>query len=292
MVNIIRAQVLGFCMGVRRAVDLTCAEASRLKDAFLVNGKGACFTFGPLIHNPRVLKELAGRGVRVIEELPNDLTGTSLIIRAHGVSPHIEQAAREKGAKVVDATCPLVKASQTKASWLVQNGCNLFLAGEANHAELLGIMGYAPGSITVGNPDEAEAAAGKLHLTNPHAKTALIGQTTIGEDEYAAISRAIQKYFPLLEIMQTICPATKERQESLRHLLGTVEAVIIAGGKESANTRRLFAIAQEAGKPCVLAESPADIPAEFASYQNIGLCAGASTPDSLIDEIERMMKNI
>jgi 4-hydroxy-3-methylbut-2-enyl diphosphate reductase len=224
-----------------------------------------------------------------MEESPPDLQGITLIIRAHGISPRLEQTVREKGGRIVDATCPRVKASQTKAASLVEDAYALFLAGEAAHSEILGIQGYAPGCTVVGNAAEAEAAAQKLHLTNAGAKTALIGQTTICEEEYAAISCAIQKYFPSLEIMQTICSATKERQESLRQLLDKVDAVVIAGGKESANTRRLLAIAQERGKPCVLVENADEIPAEFAVYETLGLCAGASTPDSVIDEIERAL---
>jgi 4-hydroxy-3-methylbut-2-enyl diphosphate reductase len=117
-------------------------------------------------------------------------------------------------------------------------------------------------------------------------KTALIGQTTISEEEYRSIGEAIKKYFPALEIIETICAATRERQDALRELLDKVDAVIIAGGKESANTRRLLAIAEKQGKPCALSESAADIPAGFAAFQTVGLCAGASTPDTVIDEIE------
>jgi 4-hydroxy-3-methylbut-2-enyl diphosphate reductase len=144
----------------------------------------------------------------------------------------------------------------------------------------------------VSNANEAQAAAKKLYETDKDAKTALIGQTTICEEEYSSIGEAVKKYFPALEVVQTICAATRERQQALRRLLDRVEAVIIAGGKDSANTRRLLAIAQESGKPCTLVETAAEIPSAFRAYETVGLCAGASTPDSVIDEIDReLMKN-
>lgn len=278
--KVIRAGVLGFCMGVRRAVDLACAEAAHAA------GSGKVFTLGPLIHNPRVLEELERQGVGFLENLPADLSGISVIIRAHGVSPITEQEIHSRGGRVVDATCPRVKAGQLKAGSLERAGYRLFLAGEAGHAEVLGIKGYAPGCFVVGNAGEARAAAAGLRVTEPDARTALIGQTTIRAEEYRSVADTIKEYFPRLEVVESICAATRDRQDSLRSLLDQVDAVVIAGGKESANTRRLFAIAEQREKPCVLAEAAGDIPAAFAAFQTVGLCAGASTPDSVIDEIE------
>ena len=286
--KVIRAGVLCFCMGVRRAVELACAEAEK-------NGGG--FTLGPLVHNPRVLETLKSRGVEIIDESPRNMNGGSFIIRAHGISPQAEAELRGRGGRIIDATCPKVKASQLKAKALAGAGYRLFLAGEADHAEIIGVRGYAAAGggtssfcVVVGNAAEAEKAAAGLGagLSSP-SKTALIGQTTISEEEYKAIGAAIKKHFPDLEIIRTICAATRERQDALRELLDNVDAVIIAGGKESANTHRLLAIAEEQGKPCALSESAADIPANFAAFQTVGLCAGASTPDTVIDEIEQAL---
>jgi 4-hydroxy-3-methylbut-2-enyl diphosphate reductase len=298
--KIIRANVLGFCMGVRRAVELACAEALRVPA-----GQRVC-TLGPLIHNPRTLEDLKSRGVEILDEtdLPPDLAGASIIIRAHGASPRVEAALRKRGAQVVDATCPRVKDSQLKAQALAETGYGLFLAGEAHHAEIAGILGYVRAAggaedrgaffcAVVGNAAEAEAAAARFRAAGSEdGAAALIGQTTISEEEYRAIGDGIKKYFPNLEIVQTICAATKARQESLRELLDRVDAVVIAGGKESANTRRLLAIARESGKPSVLAESAAGIPPEFAAFETVGVCAGASTPDSVIEEIETALQEL
>ncbi|MDR0878450.1 MAG: 4-hydroxy-3-methylbut-2-enyl diphosphate reductase [Treponema sp.] len=319
--KIIRAKVLGFCMGVRRAVDLALAEAAAAQ------GTGhAVFTAGPLIHNPVVLKDLEARGVKILDEADiKDLSGDVVIIRAHGIGPETEKELAGRGARIADATCPKVKASQMKARALARAGYRIFLAGEEHHGEIAGLQGYiaascaeaaldgtavagdAPGrqGIVAANAAEAEIKAEKLFSGAPLSKTALIAQTTISPGEYEAIGEAIKKFFPDLEIVNTICGATEDRQKALRDLLENVDAIVVAGGRESSNTRRLLAIAQASGKPAVLAETAADIscaltaalPAEFKSYAawgrlTIGLCAGASTPDDVINSIETALKNL
>jgi 4-hydroxy-3-methylbut-2-enyl diphosphate reductase len=278
--KVIRAKVLGFCMGVRRAVDMAERELR-------ANGGRVC-TMGPLIHNPQVLESLQRQGAGTLDEdhLPENLAGVTVIIRAHGISPALEDELKKRGARIADATCPRVKASQMKARSLTEEGYTLFLAGEKHHGEVIGIQGYARDCIAVAEIDEAERAAEELFRTNPGAKTALIGQTTISAEEYSRIGEGIKEFFPTLEIIDTICGATKERQDSLRELCGGADAVVVAGGRSSANTRRLLSIAEEQGKSAWLVESSAEIPMEIAAYNSVGLCAGASTPDETIDAIE------
>ena len=289
--KVIRANVLGYCMGVRRAVKLAYTEAEGCEKQVR--------TFGSLIHNPQVLRELEARGVRTLDEssLPNDLDGVSVVIRAHGISPQVEEKLRERKAVLVDATCPIVKASQLKARALAKAGYLLFLAGDKSHAELAGIVGYsqtmgALPCVVVGDANEAGTLAKTLaeKYRSETPKTALLAQTTISEGEYKAIEDAIVRFFPNLEVARTICAATKERQESLRKLLDRVDALVIVGGRESANTRRLYAIAEAVGKPCVLAEDANDIPVEFLDFGTIGITAGASTPDNVIGAIERVFQ--
>jgi 4-hydroxy-3-methylbut-2-enyl diphosphate reductase len=313
--KVLRAKVLGFCMGVRRAVEMTEAE---------IAGPEQVYTMGPLIHNPQTLAFLADRGVWILDEADleadRDFRG-ALIIRAHGISPAVEKKLRDREARsasgvssfrIVDATCPRVKASQLTARSLAEQGYRIFLAGERDHAEIRGIYGYAltgkgetagkpagevpeGGSLSpcviVGSPEEAEAAA-RAALNgpgNPPIKTALIGQTTISEAEYRAIAEVLCKAFPGLEVQQTICGATRDRQNALRELCSAADALVIAGGRNSANTRRLLSIARECGKPAWLAESAADLSAEAGAYPVVGLSAGASTPDSVIDEVEQAL---
>jgi len=286
-------------MGVRRAIELAYNHADSPKKIY---------TLGPLIHNPQALEDLKQRGIEILDEnkLPETLSGAVVIIRAHGISPQTEAELRKRGAVVVDATCPKVKASQLKAASLAKQGYRLFLAGEESHAEIAGIRGYAQDGWhnrsgtaeskqflrVVSCAEEAEKIAAKLFAEDQAfqsntARTALIAQTTISNEEYHAIGMVITRYFPALEIIQTICAATKERQDSLRELLGKVDAVAIGGGKDSANTRRLLSIAQASGKPCVIVETAADIPPDFYNFKTVGLAAGASTPDTVIDEIEK-----
>jgi 4-hydroxy-3-methylbut-2-enyl diphosphate reductase len=276
-----KARVLGYCMGVRRAVEMAYREAEQ------PSVPGRVYTIGPLIHNPQVLEDLRRQGVEALdgERLPPDLRDAVVVIRAHGITPALESELRSRGARLVDATCPNVKASQLKARSLSDAGYRVFIAGEKQHGEVIGIQGYAPGSLVLADPTGAEEAARSLREKDPAARVALIGQTTISPEEYAAIGAAIKKYFEL-ELVDTICGATRERQDSLRELCAQVEAVVIVGGRGSSNTRRLLDIARSRGKPCWLVESALDLPLETAAYKTLGLSAGASTPDALIKEIE------
>jgi len=293
--TVIRARVLGFCTGVRRAVEMAwdVSSESRLTASQV-------YTLGPLIHNPRVLKSLGERGVICLEDddIPAAQKNSTVIIRAHGVSHAVERELARRGFAIVDATCPHVKNSQRKARDFAERDYRVFLAGEENHAEIEGIRGYAqdgfPASafqrcFVVSNPIEAEAAAKELYRREPQARTALIGQTTIMAEEYRAMDERISQVFPSLKVMDSICGATLERQKALAELCADVDAVIIVGSHESANTKRLLSLARDLGKPAWLAETPADIPCEIKSYATVGISAGASTPDSLIDEVEHFL---
>lgn len=281
--KVIRARVLGFCMGVRRAVELAHAEQGQ---------SVRVFSLGQLVHNSKVLADLAEYGIETVDTPPQNLEGCRVIIRAHGISPASEKELRERGAQIIDATCPNVKSCQLKARELSRAGYCLFIAGEEKHAEIEGILGYAREAAfrkVVNTAEEAKNAAIELYNENKSAKTALIGQTTVSLEEYYRIDETIKKRFPSLKTVSTICGAAAERQSSLRELLEQVDAVIIAGGKESSNARRLLAIAQNSGKPCALAEDAGEIPPAFFSYNTVGLSAGASTPDSVIDGIEQKL---
>jgi len=293
--KVVRAGILGFCMGVRRAVEI--AERASLE----TNRAGTIYTLGPLIHNAQVLESLRKKGIVCLKEneLSSLTSDSTVIIRAHGVSTVIESALSKKGINILDATCPHVKLSQSKARSFVESGYRLFIAGEEDHGEIAGIKGYAEAGLSstlpsaacfvVSNAEEAFASAQELYRCEPEAKTALIAQTTLRAEEYRAIGEKIQSFFPSLQIVNSICTATVDRQNALREL-ADVDAVIIAGSRESANTQRLLSLARELGKPAWLAEAVSDIPPEIAAYKTVGLSAGASTPDDLIDEIENAIK--
>jgi 4-hydroxy-3-methylbut-2-enyl diphosphate reductase len=271
-------------MGVRRAVALALKAAA--------SSPKVC-TLGHLIHNPQALESLREQGVYALEwegGIPRSLKDTALVIRAHGIRPDLERRLARQGALLVDATCPNVKRSQLKAKSLAERGYQVFLAGEKRHGEIIGIQGYAPACFTVETCDEAAAAArGLCAAAAPPGKSALIGQTTLSPEAYHAIAESIRQVIPDLAVIDTICKATRERQAALRALCRGVDAVVVAGGRESANTRGLLACA--GGKPAWLVETEADIPAEIARFRTVGLSAGASTPDAVIDEIERALQS-
>ena len=279
--KVIRASVMGYCMGVRQAVNTAYKELKERKYERV-------YTLGPLIHNPYVLEDLRSRGAEILDEknLPENLQGAVVIIRAHGITPDLEAKLSNRGALLIDATCSRVKANQKKAESLTKSGYTIFLAGDKNHAEIIGIQGYAPSCFVVSDVISALESAEKLFKQSPDSKTALLGQTTISSEEYGLIGDAVRRYFPCLEVTDSICKATKDRQNALKELCKNVDAVIIVGGRESANTQRLLAIARSESKLAWLAENENDIPQDVYSYSTIGLCAGASTPDDLIDKTE------
>ena len=292
---------MGFCMGVRRAVDLAFEEARKASE-----NNTPVYTVGPLIHNPKVLDDLKAAGIQIIDEKSLNannaqpaiqsllIDNCSLIIRAHGISPILEEKLSNIGCRIVDATCPKVKANQLKIRELINDGYFIFLAGEAHHAEVEGLLGYVEkecndksikNCVLAGNAEEARKEAENQFKKNKKIKTALLSQTTISGDEYNAIGNEIKKFFSDLKIIDTICAATSERQKALRELLPQVGAVIIVGGEDSANTQNLLAIAEESGKPCVLAEDEEGVPEEFYKFEKVGISAGASTPDDVVDGI-------
>ncbi|MDR1470433.1 MAG: 4-hydroxy-3-methylbut-2-enyl diphosphate reductase [Spirochaetaceae bacterium] len=298
--TVVRSSVLGYCTGVSRAVAWAIALAENLvaeRDAQGGPVKGdtvsSLYTYGPLIHNRTVLRKLEEKQVYVLDGTA-DMRGAQVIIRAHGVSPDAEAALRKAGAVIRDATCPKVKANQLLARKLCAKGGvtgPVFLAGDRNHAEIQGILGYAPDCVCVSNEAEAEAAArrrGAGENTGRTMPAVLIAQTTFPVDGYRKIAAVLHRYFRL-NAQNTICQATTRRQDALRKLCAHVDAVIIAGGKDSANTRALAGIARDRGKPAYLLENAAEVDGiapELAAYPRIGLASGASTPIETVDELE------
>lgn len=264
---------MGFCAGVRRAVDMAREAAAR-------DSARPVFTLGPLIHNARAVASLAADGVRVISEgaLDSRVAGSILVIRSHGASPELMEKAKALGAEVLDATCPRVVASQRRAADFSARGWSVVIAGDRGHGEVTAVASRAPGAHVVANAAEAEA----LELVPP---VGLISQTTIKKEEYDAIVAVLSRRYGVVEAADSICPATAERQGALRELLSRVDAVVVVGGKDSANTVRLFRTAIEGGFPAWHIESAAGLPPEAFGFERIGIAAGASTPDEAVDEV-------
>ncbi|MCA1950693.1 MAG: 4-hydroxy-3-methylbut-2-enyl diphosphate reductase [Treponema sp.] len=283
--KLIRASVCGYCMGVERAIKKTFQEVVSHPEKKIV-------TFGPLIHNPYTLAQLEQRGVHSIET-PNEIVdphNSIVIIRAHGVPPKLEKEILQTGASIIDATCPKVHLSQKMAQDYEKTGYRIIIAGEKNHSEIIGILGYAPSAMVVLDIDEALEIAHRIKETNGStAKVVLLAQTTYSESKFAEMISSLKEILPNLEVANTICKATRERQESLYNLCKLVDAVLVIGGKKSANTQRLKAIAEEQGLPVWLIENERDLPEEIYQFDTVGLTAGASTPKELIDRIESIL---
>ena len=276
--NVIRAKVLGFCFGVRRAVEL--AEQA------LAESSGKVYSLGPLIHNEAALADLQSRGLCTVEEadLQTIPDGAIVIIRAHGVAPKVITALEEKGCHIIDATCPRVKASQKMVERYTCQNDYVIISGDKNHGEMIGIAGFAGKNFAqIQNASEAE----KLELTAADKiNVILMSQTTYSPTEFTKIENILRSKFKNLAVMNTICPATNERQQALLELCQQVEGVLVIGGKTSANTKRLYQTAAQNCKHAAHIQSTADIPQEFYNLKTIGITAGASTPDSIIRSVE------
>lgn len=296
--KIIRADKMGFCAGVRRAVNLA-------ENALEKNSGGQVYTLGPLIHNPVALKKLADRNLKILDDFHFDelKAGDTVLIRAHGVPPEKESELKSKKVNIINATCPLVTQSQKRAAKYAAENYVIFFAGDRNHGEVVGIEGYARAAaekngldfrfILVKNVDETERAVENLFARIPelkNQKVALLSQTTFSISVFAKIESLLKEKLPQAEVVNSICPATHERQDSLENLCAQVDGILVIGGKSSANTNRLFATAQKLCRKAALIENAGEIPEDFFHLEKVGLTAGASTPDDVILEVELKLK--
>lgn len=279
--TVILADVLGYCMGVRRAVE--CAE-NAIKDS---NGHKV-YSLGPLIHNQITLTNLKENGLSVIEEedLQSVEQESSVIIRAHGVPPSTIKKIENQNCTVINATCPRVTASQRNAEKYAKLGYKVILAGDKNHGEVTGIAGYAGSNFQLlENVEDAEK------IERSSEKAVLLSQTTFSEEEFLKIAKILDSKFQELKVLNTICSATHERQTALKKLCPMVEGVVVVGGRNSANTQRLYKIAKENCENSILIETQEELPESFLKLNTVGITAGASTPDSVIQEVkERLLK--
>ena len=275
--------MLGFCFGVRRAVELA-------EKALSENPGKKVYSLGPLIHNENALSALEEKGLHILEE--SDIAeleeGSVVIIRAHGVAPSVTDALEKRGCKIIDATCPRVKASQKMVERYSSENDYVVLTGDINHGEVIGIAGYAGENFSqIQDYEEAE----RLNIKDGDNKNViLLSQTTYSPKEFEKIENLFKSKFHNLAVMNTICPATSERQQALLELCSQVEGVLVVGGKNSANTKRLYQTAAANCKIAAHIQSAADIPQEFFNLKTIGITAGASTPDEIIEEVERKLE--
>jgi 4-hydroxy-3-methylbut-2-enyl diphosphate reductase len=277
--KILIAKTSGFCMGVRRAVEMVLDAPDEHADPI--------FTYGPLIHNPQVLDLLQSKDITVMDEIPEQGSGT-VLIRAHGVPPTTKQGLKEADFKVIDATCPRVIKVQTIIRKHAKKGYASIIIGDKDHPEVIGLLGYArQKGFVIGTMEELQAL--------PDFENAIIvAQTTQNTQFFEAVKNWTESNHPHYKVYNTICDSTERRQAEVKRLAETVDAVIVVGGRESGNTRRLAEIARETGKPAYHIESESDLKTidseVLASARHIGITAGASTPNWIIKKVYRALE--
>ncbi|MFZ7128192.1 MAG: 4-hydroxy-3-methylbut-2-enyl diphosphate reductase [Desulfobacterales bacterium] len=272
------AKTAGFCMGVRRAVELAM-------DAPAEHEPPIC-TFGPLIHNPQVLDVLKDKGITILDDIPSKGSGT-VLIRAHGVPPEAKSALAEAGFKVVDATCPRVIRVQVIIRKHARKGYDVIIIGDRDHPEVTGLLGHAAGKGHVAADLE------ELKRLNDVEKAIVVAQTTQNLETYDTIKKWIASHRPRWKVFDTICDSTEKRQAEVRCLAELVDAVVVVGGKTSGNTQRLFEVAKATGKPAFHVETEADLDFQALSRVGyVGVTAGASTPNWMIKKICRAIEAI
>ena len=265
----------GFCMGVSRAVEKA--------EAMATDGIPSC-TLGELIHNPEVIRRLAERGLEPISD-PAEAHGRRVLIRSHGVSPQVLEELKAAGNKVLDLTCPFVDKLHRIVEEGSRDGTPVILVGERDHPEVRGTAGWAHGEVMiVASPDEAEQL-------QEMERAVVVCQTTFPHSRWQDILAVLEKKVKNPDCRCTICNATEIRQKEAGELAARMDAMIVVGGRNSANTRKLYDICRNACPRTILVESAAEIPPAFANKdsEKIGITAGASTPtDSLKEVVTRM----
>jgi 4-hydroxy-3-methylbut-2-enyl diphosphate reductase len=292
-VKITLAKTAGFCMGVRRAVELALDAPGQYPQPI--------YTFGPLIHNPQVLDLFKEKGIGVMRDLPDapevhraapdptadDIPCGTVIIRAHGVPPETRGRLEAVGYRVIDATCPRVIRVQTIIRVHHRKGYGTIIVGDADHPEVVGLKGYA------GDRGHVVKDLEELTALPVFDKAIVVAQTTQNTRAYQEIEAWLSEHQPHYKFFNTICDSTAKRQEEVRCLADQADAVVVVGGKESGNTQRLAELVRQSGKPAYHVETEAELdPHTMGDYERVAVTAGASTPNWIIKRIFRSLEKV
>lgn len=284
--KVVVAKSAGFCFGVKRAVQTVYDEAEK------ANGK--IYTYGPIIHNEQVVEDLAKRGVEIIggiDELDSIREGT-VIIRSHGVSRDIQNLLMKNNINLIDATCPFVKKIHNIVKEKSSEGYNIIIIGNENHPEVEGIMGWAvpSGKVRITVIDTEEKA--ENYVFSKGDKTCLVSQTTFNYNKFNKLVEIIEKKGYDIIVVNTICHATDERQKEAAELAKAADAMIVIGGKSSSNTQKLYDICKDECKNTYYIQTPVDLDLRKLQACNyVGITAGASTPNNIIEEVQTNVRN-
>ena len=273
------AKSAGFCFGVKRAVEMVYKEAETGKKVY---------TLGPIIHNEQVVQDLEQKGVRVIDT-PEELSkaeDATVIIRSHGISADVYHQLEDKKVRIVDATCPFVSKIHRIVEKKYQEGSCIVIVGNANHPEVEGINGWCNGAATViGSVSEAEN-----YSQEPARKLCVVAQTTFNYKKFKDIVDIFSKKSYDIDVMNTICNATEERQTEAAAIAG--DSGVVIGGKHSSNTQKLYEICKNVCPDTHFIQTLDDLDLkQFQSFRSVGITAGASTPNTIIKEVQSYVRN-
>ena len=275
------AKTAGFCFGVRRAVDTVYEQVEQ--------AEGPIYTYGPILHNEIVVQELEEKGVKVLnsEEELKSLTSGTVIIRAHGVGEKVYELLKQQGVNLVDATCPFVKKIHRIARKEEANGRHILIIGNAKHPEVEGIRGWCEKpAYVVESLEEAENFALPMG-----EKLCIVSQTTFNYNKFEDIVEIISKKGYDIIVLNTICSATEERQTEAREIASDVDAMIVIGGSHSSNTQKLFEICKKECENTYYIQSLDDLDLKTSqSIRCVGITAGASTPNKIIEEVQKHVR--
>ncbi len=278
--EIVKADLFGFCFGVRRAVDIV---EDKLEEHEKID------TLGPIVHNPNVVEDLSNEGAEVVNSLDNVDT-SSVVITAHGAGRDIHSEIENKGLDLIDTTCPIVKKAQETAEDLVNKGYQVVIYGENDHTEVRNILGWLDGKgVAILDPKEEVPIA--------EGKVALLSQTTKGKkyffDFAADFLRANRNSLEDVKIVDTTCGETRRRYEAAERLAERVELILVVGGKNSANTRKLAEVAGNTGIETHHIKDETEIEPEWVEgVDKVGITAGASTPQSAVSSVEETLQEL
>lgn len=276
MLRVILAQPRGFCAGVERAIEIVDRALTKFGPPIYVRHE--------IVHNRHVVEDLRARGAIFVDDLSEVPPGARTIFSAHGVARDVQEDAADRGLSVIDATCPLVAKVHNQGRRYAHQGREIVLVGHAGHAEVEGTIGQVPGKVYLIQTVEDVA---KLEVTDPE-KLAYVTQTTLSVDDTRDIIAALVKRFPKIvgPDVRDICYATQNRQQAVRELAEQVDLILVVGSKNSSNSNRLREIGAGLGKPSYLIDDATDLdPAWFRAVRSVGLTAGASAPEMLVQGV-------
>lgn len=277
--EVLLAEEYGFCFGVERAVDMV--------EEALSEG-GAIRSLGALIHNSQEMQRLEAKGVTTINSPAEADPSAVAVIRAHGVTPGVQRELEEKAARVIDATCPFVTRVQHLAERAAAEGRDVVVAGNPDHPEMIGVVGYAPDNTYVVRDASEVAALPALR------RPLVVSQTTLKLKTFQEVAEAVRARSDVEpQVVNTICSATRDRQDAARALAGQVDAFYVIGGRHSSNSVKLLAVCQEQCARSFLIETADEInPQDLAGVNRVGVTAGASTPNWLIEQVVEKLRAI